>query len=461
MGEPDPRRGLWTVLSIAVLPCLLLWTGTSRFEVPEGEKFFSPLAGGSADFRATYPGAQALVRGVDPYHHDEPDLVDPIMSPVTIDGRTFRCLYPPTHLLLYVPLVRLVGDDTARAAVLWFRANQLMLVALAAVTVLLARAAESATDGAAVGGGGDASTAHVGGRASSALVGGLALAVYSQSPGGQLGLERGQSYVLQALLTWGAAWWLVRSRLHGGPTRVASFAVCFLSVAATLVKGPTLLFGAGLCLLALGPVAGRDRRRAVAAVAGGAAAIGVLLLPVARHVPDGFRAAAFFSNSFERSWINHGFENLAWSVAGEGMAGIGRIALTVLALVVTVLVFVRTRRAFATGTPADAARWLSWFGVCAGATMVGYPGFSGAYNLVLLLPGIVVAVLSQDRFADAAGLGSRGRAILGATALAATVLVVFGKLPFSSTFPLASVGLVAWIGLSAWLATCPTARGVA
>lgn len=107
--EPSPaapavRLGGWAWAAMAIVTWVVLYTGSIRFLDPVGEKMIGFMPPGGADFAYPFNGARALLAGINPYVHSEPSLIDPWRRDEPIAGVIFRQFYPPTHLLLYVPL---------------------------------------------------------------------------------------------------------------------------------------------------------------------------------------------------------------------------------------------------------------------------------------------------------------------------------------------------------------------
>src|SRR5689334_4522443 len=94
----------WSAAALLLSVAVVLYTDVSRFVDPVGEKYVSVMPPGSADFYVPFNGARALLKGLDPYHHDDRSLFDPWQREEAIGGVHFRQFYPPSHLLLYVPL---------------------------------------------------------------------------------------------------------------------------------------------------------------------------------------------------------------------------------------------------------------------------------------------------------------------------------------------------------------------
>ena len=309
MGERafNPSRARWPCAVLCLVAAVVLWTDLRRLQDPVGEKYMTYLQPGAADFVPFYFGACALVAGVNPYRNEVEAWRDPWMREAVVDGARSAQVYLPTHLLLYTPLVLaaggnpMAGGNPRVAGRYWFDLNLLFLVLLAVVTLgILARAE------------GEARALTT--RSVSLLI--VLLLVLALNVGTVLGLERGQSENLTALLCWSAVLLVLNER--PGPAM-------FLAVAAALLKGYGVLFAGGLGLLLL------DRRHAARAVGGAAAALGLLLLPVAAYLPDALAMVRMRVLAldpawrFVESWQNHSFRNVAlqlvpaWVSVGENV----------------------------------------------------------------------------------------------------------------------------------------------
>lgn len=407
-------------LFLGVLLAVGMWTATSRYMDPVGDRYVMSIPPGGADFRIPFNCARALLRGIDPYHNDVPELADPwdrtrfeegAAQPK--DGPRFNSFYPPSHFVLDVPFVVASGGDPRLGARLFFLVSLAAAGGLAAVVVALARRLGAVP----------------GGDVAWLLGGALALAL-AASPGVMLGLERGQSELLLALCAWGGALLLLQGRAGPG---------VFLLSVAVLCKGYAGLAGGGLLALAL--LAPGTRRGAALGV--GAAAL-VLLLPVAHLLAEGLRAMSARAGLFIPAPFNHGFKNVAWSV-DPTLADAGRVALMIGALGAAALCLAGMWRARAAEEPTRAA-WLVLFVTAGLGAMLGWSALSCSYNLVYVLPGALVAGLGSERLAAVTGAPRRPLAAL--TTIAAACL----WLPrmYGPNVPVAGLGLVLLLGLAGW-----------
>lgn len=93
-----------------------------RLRRPFGEKLLFGNQAGSADLWLPFNGAAAILRHIDPYGPLPADLQDPAGWPPT---------YPPTMLILYVPLVWVTNANVVLATQVFYWLN---LAALGALT---------------------------------------------------------------------------------------------------------------------------------------------------------------------------------------------------------------------------------------------------------------------------------------------------------------------------------------
>jgi hypothetical protein len=402
-----------TVLFVA--GAVVTVTSVERYRDPVGDKYLFLMKPGAADFLQTFAGARALARGENPYQNTLPGMADPWGRGSVIEGTFFKVAYPPSQLLFYVPLAWLVDDPRAAGRIL-FWVNVALLLGLALITRwLLVRATDP----------------EPGERWGSWLLIPLLYFIFTVNVGTSLGLERGQSDVIGAMLCWaGVALFLKKHR----------FLPSLLITCAILMKGYALLLGLGLGLLAL------RRREWRPYLAGALVAVAILLLPVAQYVDEGMRGARWQAADFSAPyWNNHGFKNLVYSVS-PGLAEPGRLAMTALALLVSAACWVRARRAGE--DPSAAALWLSLFSACALTTLVGYSAASHVYNQVLLLPGAFVLLLGSGPLAEQCHLSAAAERALRALAVV-TAFLLFKYRLGSEAFPAAAVGLVLLILMSA------------
>jgi hypothetical protein len=406
--------GWWGVLALCVVAATAFYTDLGRLCNPVGEKYIPPFAPGQMDFSYPYLGARALLAGVNPYRNDRPEFTHSAFALQVIQGKEFKQLYPPGHLLLYVPLAAWKGADWAAAGRIWFNLSLLGLVGLAVLVWWMAR--------------------RVMEEPFTPVWIPVFLVCLALNPGVELGLERGQSDVVSALLCWSAAFLFLLGH------RAAAI---FLATCVTSIKGYPVLFAAGLGILALG---GKHRTRVLVAAT---AAVALVLIPVAPYLGDATAATRHRSDMFWPMWFNHGFRNAVYQIA-PGWADDGRQWLSMIAFAITVGAWIRARRAFARGTLADRALWLTVFATASLGTMIGYSSLSVAYNLILVLPGALILTACQRRISALLAVPRWAEHLLGAGMLFCSFLLFVyylgtetASLRLQSGISAASYGLLA------------------
>jgi hypothetical protein len=404
---------LWAALAIGLVAATVIGGDLSRFKNPIGDKFIPPEPPGQIDFSYAYLGSRALLARVNPYHNDKDQFTSPIFKTIPVDGVPYKQIYPPGQILLYVPLAFWKGDDWKAAARVWFTINLFALGVLGVVTWALLQRVIGAT----------LSPVWI-------LAFSTCLAL---STGVELGLERGQSEIFTAALCWGAVVCALR-----GKVAVAAF----LSVWAASIKGYPALFTGGLLLLVLGRATWRWT------LASTALAVAVFVVPGLPFARDAMRSAKYRSAMFWPHWYNHGFKNAVHTVS-PAWADRGRLVLSLFALAVTVAAWVQARRAMARGATANRALWLVVFAAASLGMVIGYSATSVSYNLVLILPGVLVLVAGQARLTEELVLPGWAQHVLGAGLLGTSFLLFVHRLGGESPtaaktgFPATAFGLVA------------------
>jgi len=407
--------GLWVWTSLIVIFATSMFSDVSRFLNPAGEKYMPGYyAGGQVDFSLPYLGARALLAGENPYTTQNPEFMHKLIPGEIINGKVYTQLYPPGHLLTYVPLAWVYGPDTVAAGRCFVIISMVLLVGIGLLTWRLVQRAR--------------------GEPVSPLFAFLAVASLTLQPGVQLGLERGQSDILTSLLCWGAMFSVIH-RAFG--------LAAFLTAWAVNVKAYPILFAAGIGVLML-------RRKAFGrALLGALAALAVFLLPAVRFLDDGFQGTLHRSNMFWPAWFNHSFKNLVYHTLSPAAADAGRLILTFFAVLVAGVWGWRARQYLDVDRSPMAVLSLAIFGTTSLAAVLGYSALSVSYNLILTLPGVVVLAASQDRVAEELRLGPVGRHLLGVATTCTAFALFLGRW---GEYPLSGLGLVMELGLLAVLA---------
>jgi len=415
-GAPETDSfGVWAWIALVVIFCASIYSDISRFMNPDGEKYMQGyFHGGQIDFSYPYLGARAWLAGENPYTTPSPEFTHKVFEPRNIDGKMYKQLYPPGHLLTLIPLALIYGSDAVGAGRLFFEISLVALAGLGVVTWSLLRSARA--------------------QAVSPLFIFPAVTAFVLFPGAQLGLERGHADILTALLCWGALALLIRG---------AVAPALFLVVWALNVKGYPLLFAAGVAVLMLRR--GAWRRALLGALLGAA----VFVAPGARFLRDAFRGTIYRSNMFVSVWFNHGFKNVVQNVLPPAVSDRGRLVLSALALAVTALWGWRAwQRRHELGGP-DGALALIMFGTASLLAMVGLSSLSVSYNLSLVVPGVLLLATCQDRVVATLRIGRAGGHLLGAVTTACGFMLFLCR--WGHTFPLAGLGLVVLLALLGFL----------
>ena len=410
--EPSSWPSRAVVAAAAVVVALALWGDLSRFADPVGDKLVFYMRPGAADFISTYQGARMLLAGLDPYRDETEALRDPWHRELVVDGHRTGQFYPPSHLLMLAPFALVYGEDFRAAGRAWLLVQLAVILGLAFVTARLARRAAGLP----------ATT-----RPTLVLFCILALVLHG---GVLLGLERGQSDAVVALLCWGAIALCLDDKLG----RAA-----FLATVALLIKAYPLILPLGIVATA------RDRRQLTRALGGVALALVLLLAPVARFVPDWLATVRARVGTFHAAWYNISFRSLTEQTTPSlakplAMAAVG------LVLVAALLSWLAARRARDEG---ERALWLALFAGSALAAPQSAPAVTYSYALVNLLPAALVVALAQDALVTRLRLGRRGRIEVPATILLMLTLFYALRVPRSAEFPLAPLGTLALASLTA------------
>jgi hypothetical protein len=245
-------------------------------------------------------------------------------------------------------------------------------------------------------------------------------------PGAQFGLERGQADILTALMCWMAIVLLLRNTIAPA---------IFLAVWASNFKGYPAPLTAGLVLFSLRPGTWRG------ALAGLFAGIAVFVAPASRFLGDALRGAFFRGNDYYlRASYNHSFKSFVDNTFSPSWGDRGRLVLSILALAVTIVwgwhAWLRRRDL---SSPSGVLT-LILFATASLLLMVGVSLTSVAYNLILLLPGVLLLAAGQDRVVEIMHIGRVGAHVLGAAIVFCGFTLFLDA--WYQIFPLASVGLV-------------------
>lgn len=394
---------------------VIVWTQVDRYLDPVGEKTVFVMQPGAADFVAPFEAARALLMQVNPYWNDIPELKDPFTDvrgafvATSSNGRTTTNTYPPSLFVLHVPFA-LVTSDWREAGRVMFKLNIAILFLLAWLAWwFVVRIGEVTAED----------------RASSMILVPLLFFLLAANGESSFGLERGQSDFVAAALCWGALASLLMKRIA-----VSSF----LATTVLLTKGYSLLFTGGLLLLMA------TRGRWVGATAGAILALFLFLVPVAEYLPDAKILVVMRAQVFTADWYNHSFANVFWNISPQLVTS-GRWGMIGVACLATLISWGRLRKAHANGPLSQAALWGVVFAICSLATVIGGANVSRPYNLVYLLPGLLVLFTQIRAFTEACGLRLSARHVMaGSTFIAGGCL--FALEPLNATLTLPGIGLV-------------------
>jgi hypothetical protein len=367
--------GPWAVLAIAIAAGTVLFSDANRFLPPVHEKYTDVAGTGGADLIPSFNAACALLDGVNPYRSDPVKYPDPFGYSRGADQQ-ITYLYTPTHALVYVPFAILSGRNFDVAARMQFFFSLILMAVLGAAIADLIHAITPLGPEL---------------RVAIALVG---MFVLGLNPGNQLGLERGQSDLLTAALCWSAAALFCRGNLA---------IAAFLALGGALLKGYGLALFGGLVLLGL---LSSERAHKRAVIAGSIGGFLILLLPVARYLPDAVVALSIRTGMFWPGWVNQSLFSLGYFLLPSA-AGFMRYAVVIWSAVVAVLAFLRLRsvwlpRAGVARQHRQSALHVTLFTTAALTLILACSSNSIAYDAVLVLPGALIiaaaqGVLSQPR----------------------------------------------------------------
>jgi hypothetical protein len=383
------QLGPWAALAIAVAGATVLFADTNRFLPPVREKFTDVAGIGGADLIPSFNAACALLDGQNPYRSDPERYPDPYASSRGQEEQ-ITYLYTPTHALAYVPFALLSGRSFEVAARMQYFFSLMLMGVIGALIADLVHAIKPIGPELRVG---------------IALVG---MFVLGLNGGNQLGMERGQSDLLTSALCWGAAVLFCRGKLASA---------AFLALGGGLLKGYGMALFAGIVLLGLLSPERAHKRAVIIGTIGGLA---VLLLPVARYLPDAAEALPIRTRMFWPGWVNQSLYSLG-RVLLPSAAGVMRYTVVVWSGLVAALAFWRLRSVWlrhvggtgATGNdqPGLLALHVSMFATAAITLILSTSSNSIAYDGVVVLPGVLIIAAGQGVLAPE---GSRRAHVIGA-----------------------------------------------
>jgi hypothetical protein len=372
-------------VALAVAASTVLVADVNRFLPPVHEKYTDVAGTGGADLIPSFNAACALLDGQNPYRSDPVKYPDPFAYSRGADQQ-ITYLYTPTHALVYVPFALLSGRSFEVAARMQFFFSLILIGVLGLAIADLVHAITPIGPELRVG---------------LALVSMFVLAL---NGGNQLGMERGQSDLLTSALCWSAAALFCRGKLASA---------VFLALAGGLLKGYGIALFAGLVLLGLiSPVRVHKRAVLVGAVMG----FVVLLVPVARYLPDAAEALSIRTGMFWPGWVNQSLYALGHFLLPSA-AGSMRYAVVIWSAVVAGVAFWRLRSAWLPRPGVDqqpssssSALHVSLFTTAALTLILACSSNSIAYDGVVVLPGALIIGAAQGALSE---LGSRRAHVLG------------------------------------------------
>jgi hypothetical protein len=375
--------GPWAALALAIAAGTVLFADANRFLPPVHEKYTDVAGTGGADLIPSFNAACALLDGVNPYRSDPEKYPDPFGYSRGADQQ-ITYLYTPTHALVYVPFAILSGRNFDVAARMQFFFS-LFLIALLGVAIADLIHAITPV-----------------GPELRICIALLSMFVLGLNPGNQLGMERGQSDLLTAALCWGAAALFCRGKLASA---------AFLALGGGLLKGYGLALFGGIVLLGL-LSSERSHKRAV--IVGSAVGFAVLLLPVARYLPDAAVALQIRTGMFWPGWVNQSLYGLGRFLLPSA-ADILRYAVVIWSFAVAAIAFWRLRsvwlpREGVAHQQQRSALHVSLFTTAALTLILACSSNSIAYDAVVVLPGALIIAAVQGTLSVA---GSRRERTIG------------------------------------------------
>jgi hypothetical protein len=360
-------------VALAVAAGTVLLSDANRFLPPVQEKYTDIAGKGGADLIPTFNAACALLDGQNPYPSDPEKYPDPFAYSRGAD-ENITYLYLPTHALVYVPIALLSGCkfDVGVRMQFFFSLLLLGVIGLAIADLVQRITPVPAELAVAI-----------------ALISAYVLGL---NGGSQLGLERGQSDLLTSALCWTAVALFCRGRVA---------AAAFLSLGGALLKGYGLALFGGLLLMGLMSTSRAHKR---AAIVGSLVGVAVLLLPVARYLPDAKAALSIRTAMFWRGWVNQSLYSL-WYFVLPSAAGVGRVVVVLWSGAVAGLSLWRWRSVWRQSSAEDgrspelqslSALHASAFATAALTLILSLSSNSIAYDGVLVLPGALILACAQS-----------------------------------------------------------------
>ena len=358
-------------MALAVAAGTVLLGDSNRFLPPVHEKYTDVAGNGGADLIPTFNAACALIDGQNPYHSDPEKYPDPFAYSRGGD-ENITYLYLPTHALVYVPIALLSGCKFEVGVRMQFFLSLILMgvIGLAVADLIHTVVAISPEL-----------------RITIALISAYVLGL---NGGSQLGLERGQSDLLTSALCWSAVALFCRGWLA---------TALFLALGGALLKGYGVALFGGLALMGLMSVSRAYKR---ATLIGAAAGLALLLLPVARYLPDAKAALSIRTAMFWRGWVNQSLYAL-WYFVLPSAAGAGRVLVVLWSGVVTALAFWRWRSVWRPLSEQRSpelqqknALHASAFAAASLTLILSCSSNSIAYDSVVVLPGALIIACAQS-----------------------------------------------------------------
>src|SRR5262245_3494810 len=108
--------GRWAWIGLFSVVAVVSVTNTARFLPPSGDYFVDVMVPGSTDLLPSFNAAASLLRGLNPYRALGAQTYPDPYANTRGEHEGISYLYPPSHALIYVPVVWLAGSDFRVAA---------------------------------------------------------------------------------------------------------------------------------------------------------------------------------------------------------------------------------------------------------------------------------------------------------------------------------------------------------